>query len=275
MNSQEASQGIEILKSHIPNREVLYSDRFPFPVWLTNKSAETICVKSVTARLQMDNEWAGDQNRRLFQSEEGFELPPGAKKVTRLSITPSLDCMEHSNFLDVIVEFGTPASFEACGWQRHERAHLDWVLVKKVPQLPGAQVFVSFKDPENEGLAYLAAKYLQRAGLQPYLARDDDRCGCDYWNDKIGPAIAGSTGVVVIWTKDVMRQPSAVLREITLAREAGTPLGLFLSRDAVAPEEYPASTLEHVRFDPIAPHAAFADAISAAAMRLKNGRTCF
>lgn len=32
---------------------------------------------------------------------------------------------------------------------------------------------MSFVDPENEELAQLAATYIRRAGLTPYLAKDD------------------------------------------------------------------------------------------------------
>jgi hypothetical protein len=273
--SNRANDGIDILKSDLADREVLFGERFRFPFWLRNKTGETLCIRAVSASLQPDNGWVGPPDRMLFRSEIGLELRPSHKEVVRVSIVPPLDCLAYSNLVDVNVEYGTPADISK-GHSRHaERRHLDWLLVKEVPTPAEAEVFVSFKDRENEDLAQLAVKYLRRAGLSPYLARDDQRCGCDYWEDKITPAILRSAGVLVIWSPDVVRRPDLVRREMGIARAANVPLGLFLSNDTEPPDEYPASVLEHVPFDPKAPYAAFAEGIATAAQRWKKSGRCF
>ena len=91
-------------------------------------------------------------------------------------------------------------------------------------------MFVSFIDPENYPHAEVTALYLSRAGMQPYLAKRDMRTGCDYWQDKIFPAIDRSAGLLVIWTEETLRRPELVVREIQRAQSSGVPVGLFLAR---------------------------------------------
>lgn len=273
--SERTGDGIEILESDLFEREVMFGERFRLPVWLRSRSRKMLHVRAVSASLQPDNGWAGPPDRMVFRAELGLELPPDHKEVTRVSIIPPLDCLAYSNFVDVTVEYGTPADLSNGRARRVEKPHLDWLLVKEVPAPVGAEVFVSFKDPENENLAQLAAKYLRRAGLSPYLARGDEQCGRPYWPEKITPAIVRSVGLLAIWTPDVVRRPAAVRREMGIAKRSNVPLGLFLSGNTEPPADYPASVLEYVRFDPSAPQAAFADGIAAAARRWKESGRCF
>jgi hypothetical protein len=273
--SKPGSDGVEILQGDLGDREVLYGRRLSFPVWLKNRTKRPLWVRAVSVSLQPDTGWKGDANRMVFRSEPGLELPPDHKEVTRVSVIPPLDCLPNSNIVDVSVEYGTLAETRDGDLRQTDRRHVDWILVTEVPAPVGAEVFVSFKDPENEELAQLAAKYLCRAGLTPYLARDDGRCGCDYWREKIEPAIGRAAGTLVIWTADTRRHPEAVSREIGIAQRARVPLGLFLSRDVKAPVEYPPSVLEYFRFDPVAPHAAFAVGIADMARRWRETGQCF
>lgn len=265
--TDRVNEGLEILKSDLIDREVLFGERYQLAIWLKNKSSKALCVRAVWVRLQPDTGWVGLPDRMVFKSDLGVELLPDHKILARVPVVPPLDCLAHSNFVDVTVDYGTLEDLRNGHCRQVTRQHLDWLLVKDVPAPPGTDVFVSFKDQENEDLAQLAVKYLRRAGLSPYLARDDRRCGCDYWEDKITPAIRRSAGVLVIWSSDTVRRPDSVLREIGIARGGKVPVGLFLSNDVAPPAEYPADVLEYVRFDPARPHSAFADGIAASARR--------
>ena len=274
--SKRLHDGIDILKSDILEREVLYGERFRFPMWFKNRSTEALHVRAVSISLQADAGWVGPRTRMAFRAEIGLELPPGCMEIRHVTIVPPLDCLAYSNFLDVIVEYGSSTDLANGRPRLMEKRNLDWLLVKEVPApVSGAEVFVSFKDPENEDLAQLAAKYLRRAGFLPYLAREDGRCGSDYWEEKITPAIRRSAGILVIWSPEAVRHPESVQREIAIARSSAVSVGLFLSADADPPAEYPASILEYVRFDSSAPYAGFANGIAAAAKRWKVDRKCF
>lgn len=273
--SDRGREDIEMRNGNLRDREVLYGERLSYPVWLTNTRQDLLVVRAVSVRLESENGWRGDGSRFVFRHESGIELPPGQSKIWTIPIRPTLDCLENSNNPSVAVEYSAIASSRRRGIRQSQWHRGTWIVVKEVPPPDAAEVFVSFKDPENEELAQLAARYLRRAGLAPYLARDDEQCGRAYWEGKIMPAIVRSSGVLVIWSPDVVRSPDAVRREMGIAQRARVPLGLFLSRDVEAPVEYPPSVLEYVCFDPGAPHAAFADGIADMARRWRETGQCF
>jgi hypothetical protein len=75
---------------------------------------------------------------------------------------------------------------------------------------------VSFKDPEDLGLAELEKGLLGLAGIRGYLARDDVQPGLDFW-EKITRHINASVATCVVWTRNTTVQQTSVLREITIS----------------------------------------------------------
>lgn len=74
-----------------------------------------------------------------------------------------------------------------------------------------------------------------------------------------------AAGVLAIWTTETVRQSGGVLREIELAQEDGTLVGLFWAQDAWLPARYLPSVESTQRSIPMASRRAFAQAIAARA----------
>ncbi len=261
---------IEVVPGDLSDRNVLFGKRLFFPVWIKNVATSPVIVRTIAAKIEPDSSWTGDPQQMRFAGEAGVELLPGHKEIFSIAIVPPLDCLEHSNFIGVSVTFDLLGRVGRNESLNEVREKINWILVKEVPAVPQVEVFISFVDPENEELARLAAKYFKRAGITPYIAKSDEQCGSLFWADKIEPAIARSSGVLVVWTNDTTRRPKNVQREIEIAKRERRPIGIFLSNGVTPPAAFPASAIEHVRFDPAVPHAPFANAIAAAARRWRE-----
>lgn len=257
------------------DNRVVYGDATCYEFWIKNVSISRIRVRSICVQLQADGE---HDDPALINADEGLNLrlAGGEKRAVQISVTVPLSAQIASNYITIRAEFEILAP-EGLGPVRSERTpdHFDYLNVHNATSHADAQVFVSFVDPENAPLADIAARYLRRAGMLPYLAKNDLRPGCHNWEDKILPAIERSAGVLVIWTGDAVLRPENVIREINHALSAGIPVGLYLSRDAAPPEQLPRSIKEYLRFDIETASAAFARAIAAGATRWRRTNRFF
>lgn len=259
-----SSTFLELEHAERLERDVAYLSATRYPFWLRNASDYVIHVRSASVKLQgEDTSVAGAE--ALVNRRDGLplRLEPGSRASVQVGLFPPLLAQPGSNSLTVSVEFET-LSDRGVGTPRSLlRPQFDYIILGRAPSHPAAEVFVSFVDPENERIADVAAMYLDRAGIRPYLAKRDTRTGCDYWEEKIYPAIERSAGVLVIWTPDTFRRPESVIREIAHAKKRNIPVGLFRSAGAQLPGEYPKNIKEYASFDPAAPRQAFAEGIAA------------
>lgn len=241
----------------------MYMSDLPFPLHIRNVGSASIQLRGAYLRLAPSSGWHGDDDRLVNRQSLSAVLVPGQVHSLVVIVTPPLFAMHDSNMMDVGVEFAVVGPRGVGPVRSEVQSAFDWIEVREVPAHETAEIFVSFVDPDNENLATLASVMLRRAGLRPYLAREDSHPGCDYWADKIYPAIARSTGLFAIWTADTDRRPDKVMREITYAKSTNVAVGLFLSNGLAPPPAFPAKLKEHVPFDVNAPHEAFAHAIAA------------
>lgn len=271
------SNGARVLDfehAHRLDRDVSYLGRARFALWLRNTSGTTVHVRSVAVRLQADDLSLSD-DALLVSKQDGLDmrLEPGARGSVELVIVPPLIALGWSNSLTVSAEFESITDGRIGAPRFESREQFGYLIIREAPAHESAEVFVSFLDHENEALGDLAEMYLQRAGMRPYLAKRDTRTGCDYWKDKIYPAIERSCGVLVVWSADAVRRPENVVREMEHAQSVGVPVGLFLERGAKPPRLYPQAIKEYAAFDNSSPRVAFARAIAVGADRwAKIGR---
>jgi hypothetical protein len=212
----------------------------------------------------------------------GRVLQPSEETIEQFTVCPSLVMHPATNYCHFQVSYSieTPTGHGA-----RERIALgsEYLIIADPPSSPSrrcppyvATVFISFKDSEDLTLATVAADLLRRAGFVPYLARDDERMGADYWAAKIEPAIRSAEGVLVIWTPNSVHRPESVLRELNCALSAHVPVGLFLEEHTRLPIEYPAHQREYggpFRRDSAFPE--FAREIEACVDRWRKGQPLF
>lgn len=255
-------------------RDAFFGRPIDIPVHVLNRTGQPVVLERLTVAIDTDLDVTNpDPGRFSFSWHGGLPLEPLERGLVRLTVTPPLDALPYTNYFRVTGEASTPGTRKPI--PAVVTATRGWLLLKETPRAQDGQVFVSFKDPQNEALAALAKKYLARAGLRPYRASDDTQTGVDIWIRKIFPAIEASAGVLVIWTPNTAASPDSVLKEMLHAKERKIPTGLFLSSDSSPPAEYLSSVLEYYKFDPSAPHAALADGIAAAAKNWRLGRPVF
>lgn len=255
-------------------REITYLSRGSYAFWINNISTAVLHVRSAAVQLQGESPSVHGKPSLISRSKDlDMRLETGSRGAVRISVTAPLLAQAGSN------SFSVSADFEVIGDDRigtprsARRDQFDYLILGDALSHPAAEVFVSFIDPENYPHAEVTALYLSRAGMQPYLAKRDMRTGCDYWQDKIFPAIDRSAGLLVIWTEETLRRPELVVREIQRAQSSGVPVGLFLARGVQPPDQCPQAIVEYASFDPDDPREAFANAIAAgAATWAKTGR---
>ncbi len=114
---------------------------------------------------------------------------------------------------------------------------LDAIIVQARPRT-GDQVFISFKDPEDDSHAKILQTHLDNVGIKGYRAKDDRKFGTHIWDEKIRDAIHQSRAVAVIWTPRTVRNPKGVMREIDLASEFNVPMMLTREVDTELPKGY-------------------------------------
>jgi len=147
--------------------------------------------------------------------------------------------------------------------------------MRDAPKVGRVGIFVSFKDPEDLGIAELAERLLRRAGFDPYLSKRERRAGSRYWKKKIYPAIRSSIGAVAIWTNHTKANSRSVRRELAYSKRARVPVGLFLEKGIGPPRGFPRGEREHCYFDYGQPVIPFAEEITAATVRHRNGGKVF
>jgi hypothetical protein len=253
---------VRMEQAYQPNRKMMYLGERAFPLHIRNVGLLPVRLRSAWLRLHGMPGWSGQSALLTCRQPLNVVLVPGELHSVEVAVVPPLFASNDSNAMDAGVEFDIIHVDRVETGGRKVQKAFDWIDVRELPALATGEVFVSFVDPENESLAVLACVMLRRAGLRPYLAREESRPGCDYWTEKIYPAIERSSGVFVIWTEDTVRRSEAVLREITHAQAVGVPVGLFLARGMSAPAQFPADRREHVPFDLRSPHEAFGHAIA-------------
>jgi hypothetical protein len=134
------------------------------------------------------------------------------------------------------------------------------------PNTQIADVFISFKQPEDTSRAKLIEQYAWRAGLRPYMALNDPEPGSEQWN-RIEDAIRRSKRAFVIWG-DRTEWGRGVQREVGLCRKHRVPEVLLLQSDLDLPGQLKDTVLEYTRFDPHNPSERFATAVESVRQQL-------
>src|SRR5207247_2184056 len=200
--------------------------------------------------LNFQCEWEAPPDKLCIKVAcDGQLIEPGGFVDLTVPIRASLLFQLNTNSFVVHVRYRIDTN-HGPGPQRLSRlVDNDYVIVRPVPRYEDALVFVSFKDPEDEGIARLAEVLLSRAGLRAYLAKDDPRPASEYWRGKIEPAIRSSKAILVIWTPRTDVEPNVVLRETKFAQRSGVPVILCLERGVNPPKGFPPERREYVPFD--------------------------
>jgi hypothetical protein len=279
MSSQSASaHGIVPWKCP-HSHDADYLKRIKIPIGVTNHCDAEVRVDAMQLRFQSENSIDGTA-LAIHHECRDLVIRPGASEYDNVELVPSILFAPSTNYYAVELSYRFTTGARAGQKQKAGFSNHDYLIIHDPPRSPGrkkdyATVFVSFKDPADLPLANIAKALCTRAGLEPYLARDESRVGSDWWREKIRPEIVSADGMIVIWTAFTATAPGVVREELRCALEVGTPVGVFREQDVDLPAEYAADRKEHLQFDRGSPWIPFARAIEAAAKRCRGGREVF
>jgi len=237
-----------------------------YPLWLRNGFEGPVILDELMLTFESPFQ-APKVERSIRWPCPGVILESQGTKCVHVGITPSLLFLPHSNLFEVTATLRVQGEDGPSGRRSVKATGTDYIIVRPGDVLADEQVFVSFRDPEDLGLAEVAKAMLSQAGFRPYLAREDHGTGADYWVDKIYPAIRESVGTLVIWSAATAGNSSEVLRELRYSREVGVPVGLFREQGVELPAEYPKGKREYTSFQRDAAWVPFANALRSAAER--------
>ncbi len=243
--------------------EVEYLEPRTFTVIITNTSGGRILVESVDLRFQSDYGAAAV----LVQHPCTIELAPDGLGEAQVVVTPSPRFLTNTNEVDVKVWFRTIDGGAVSGElhdETFERA--SYLLIRNSTKVAG-QVFISFKQPEDEPLARLVERYATRAGFSPYLALNDPQPGRSLWR-RIRPQLTKSVGIVVLWTRHAA-WGSGVQEELSICIRRKLRFMLLLENGARLPSLYDKS-IEYRTFDRENPSEVFSDTIARWKARLPS-----
>jgi hypothetical protein len=246
-------------------QQVCYEDEQPVAIWVENVSTVPVHIRKVSLRLEADT-GVDQQDPRLITTVGTVRyLEPGAKHFVMIPVAPPLCARPESNVPRVMAEYHVLDGAGRIDWTREYESQC--LIVNPAPQACDRPVFVSFADPEDLALAECAATHLTRAGFAPYLARRDPWPGCEYWRDKLEPAIQNAEAILVIWTAITEARPATVMREMAHARTVGTSLGLIREQSVELPPSYPRDVYEYAVFQRDTFAGTCRDVIATAAIR--------
>jgi hypothetical protein len=256
----KAKSSLRISIPPLADANVNYLKSVHIPVQIINASSRSVMIESVSFRFQTDLQVAA-ADLTIEHECQGLVIQPGRMEYLTVKVVPHLVFRAYTNVFDVHV-----------GYRRQERHRLSkrfveakprgessFLIIHAAPSIFG-NIFISYKEPEDRGLATMFYNLAMAAGFAPYMAPTDMKPGSRIWRDKIPQAIKNSKAAFVIWTSKTALG-KGVKREIKLCRANGIPDILLLEEGVAPPSEHKATDLEWTPFAIAQAAIVFANAI--------------
>lgn len=230
-----------------------YFERTQINIKVTNTSGETVLIERIT--LQFEADTGAAPNYEDFYP--GRKLSPNESGLIEVDVTPVPLYLEYTNQFKIAL-VGHVESAGRLGNSFSER-HAGFYLIVNAPTLSLEEVFISFKQPEDQRLANILERYAKRAGFKPRLFMRNPQLGKDQWQE-IETLIKQCHSVIIVWA---LRTDwgEGVEKEIELCRKHGCREILLIAEGVEPPKVYD-SKIAYKRFDPSDPGKGLSDAIA-------------
>ena len=221
---------------------------------VTNISGETVLIESVTLQFEADTGAAPNYE----DSYPALRLSPGQSSPINLNVTPVPLYRAYTNQFKVRLTGHVESGGRLHG--SFSELHPGFYLIINMPSDSLGNVFVSFKQPEDQRLANILERYARRAGFEPYLFMRKPHLGADQW-EEIAKLIKQSHSVIIVWA---LRTDwgDGVEKEIELCRTHKCREILLIENGVELPELYDGTKATYKRFDPEEPAKALSEAIA-------------
>jgi hypothetical protein len=211
---------------------------------VTNSSKESTLLESATLQFQPDTGAAPN----YVDFHPGLRLSPKESKTVEVDVTPVPSYQEYTNQFKIRLK-GHAESRGRLG-DSFSELHGGFYIIINPSAASLGEVFVSFKQPEDQRIANILERYARRAGFTPRLFMRRPELGEKQW-EQIETLIGQCHSVVIVWGLRT-EWGEGVEREIDLCRKHCCREILLIAEGVEPPKNYD-STIAYQRFDPVEP----------------------
>jgi len=231
-----------------------YFESTRIKIKVTNISGENVLIQRVT--LQFDPDTGAAPNYE--DSFPSLRLLSNKSDLIEVDVTPVPLYREETTQFKI----GLMGHVESGGCLREsfsERHEEGFYIILKVPTLQLGDIFISFKQPEDQKLANILVRYAKRAGFNPCLFMRNPELGKDQWKE-IEKLIRQCHSVIIVWALRT-EWGEGVEKEIELCRKYGCREILLIAEGVDPPKLYDPK-IAYKQFDPSDPAKDLSEAIA-------------
>jgi hypothetical protein len=222
---------------------------------ITNISASSLLIESVTLQFEPDMETAPN----YVDLACGFRLQRQESKTFVVDVTPTPMFRELTNQIRIRVQYRIEAELDGRVGDSLVETHVGFYIIIRTPPPSLGAVFISFKQPEDQGLANILARYAGRAGFKVHVYLRKASPGAHQWHE-IEDLIRSSHTMFVVWAQRT-DWGEGVEREIRICRNRKLREVLMIESGVDVPRAFKDRGITYKRFDPQDPAPAFAEAV--------------
>lgn len=230
-----------------------YFEETRIRIKVTNSSADNVFVKYGALQFTPDTEAAPSYQ----DFHPSLRLIHAESKTIEVDVTPVPLYLEYTNQFRIMLK-GHVESGGRLG-DAFAEVHEGYYIIINSPKASLGEVFISFKQPEDQRLANILDRYATRAGFTPRLFMRRPELGENQWG-QIEGLIKQCHSVVIVWGPRT-EWGEGVEREIELCRKHGCREILLIAKGAEPPQTYN-SEIAYQRFDPDEPAVGLSKAIA-------------
>jgi hypothetical protein len=221
---------------------------------VVNISGETLLVEAAPMKFEADT----GATPNYVDCFPGLRLLPNGDGRIAIDVRPVPLYREYTNRFEVMLKFRS---------EEHGRLgklltelHDGFYIILNTASATLGDIFISFKQPEDQRLANILERYAKRAGFTPHLFMRNPAVGADQWKT-IQKLIRNSHSMFVVWGPRT-EWGDGVEKEIELCRKHRIREILLIEDGLALPELYQATQCTYKRYDPTDPAHALSEAVS-------------
>jgi hypothetical protein len=220
---------------------------------VVNISGEVLLLEAAPLKFEADTGAVPN----YVDASPGLRLGPNDSGIIRIDVRPPL-YKESTNQFDVLLRY-RPETHGRLGNLSTER-HDGFYIIINTPAATLGDVFVSFKQPEDQRLANILERYAKRAGFTPRLFMRNPAVGADQWKS-IEKLIKQCHSMFVVWGRRT-DWGDGVGKEIELCRKRRIREILLIEEGLALPDHYQNTNFTYKKYDPEEPACALSEAVS-------------
>ncbi len=221
---------------------------------VTNDSSDMLFIESSSLKFEADT----GAIPNYVDWSPGLRLAPSEQGRISVVVRPVPLYKEFTNQFDVLIKY-RPEVQGRLGKLSTEQ-HGGFYIIVNTPPADLGDVFVSFKQPEDQRLANILERYAKRAGFTPHLFMRNPAVGTDQWRS-IEKLIKQSHSMFVVWGRRT-EWGEGVEKEIELCRKRRMREVLLIENDLALPDIYHGTNCTYKRYDQSDPAHALSEAVS-------------